>query len=163
MKCGHCSEAFCWLCVSHAVAGILHVQIVLSHWALETYFGKPYGNDDWYLTALKTSQDIRTPAFLDWMHIGLQFQTAHHMFPRLPRHNLRIAQTMCKKVARAHFADKSADLFKRSDPYCEQSFARANVELWRVLKQTARESTRCGTRTFWQSSPLLRVALFCEG
>lgn len=155
-------EAVCWLFVSHAAAGILHVQIVLSHWAFETYFGRPYANDDWYLTALKTSQDICTPAFLDWVHIGLQFQTVHHMFPRLPRHNLRIAQTMCKKVATEHLSDNSLTIFNRKEPYCEQSFVQANAELWRILKQTATDSTRCaGFNAFWQS-PLLKAAM-CEG
>lgn len=156
------AEAVCWLFVSHAVAGTLHVQIVLSHWALETYFGKPYGRDEWYLTALKTSQDICTPAFLDWVHIGLQFQTVHHMFPRLPRHNLRIAQGMCKNVAKKHFSDDSLRIFKRKEPYCEQSFVQANTELWQVLKQTAMDSTRCtGNNAFWQS-PLFKAAM-CEG
>lgn len=133
-------EAVCWLFVSHAAAGMLHVQIVLSHWAFETYFGRP--NEDWYLTALKTSQDIRTPAFLDWVHVGLQFQTVHHMFPRLPRHNLRIAQAMCKKVAADYFSDSSLTTFQRTEPYCEESFVQANAKLWRVLKRTATESTK---------------------
>lgn len=153
-------EAVCWLGVSHAVAGVLHVQIVLSHWAFDTYFGRPYEKDDWYLTALKTSQDICTPAFLDWIHIGLQFQTVHHMFPRLPRHNLRIAQAMCKAVATKHFSDSSLRIFKRTQPYCEQSFVQANVALWRVLQQTAMSSTRRG-RPFCQS-PLFKATL-CEG
>lgn len=138
-------EAVSWLLVSHAVAGILHVQIVLSHWASETYFGQ--ARDDWYLTALKTSQDIRTPANFDWVHIGLQFQTAHHMFPRLPRHNLRIAQTMCKKVANKHFSGDAWKIFKRAEPYREQSFGRANADLWRVLRQTARASSKTQAHT----------------
>ena len=40
-----------WLLVSHAVAGILHVQIVLSHWAMPTYLGRAYtgAHDEWYI------------------------------------------------------------------------------------------------------------------
>ena len=39
-----------WIFVSHAVSGILHVQIVLSHWSMETYKGSPYTSSDteWY-------------------------------------------------------------------------------------------------------------------
>ena len=42
--------ALLWLFVSHAVSGILHVQIVLSHWSMETYKGSPYTSSDteWY-------------------------------------------------------------------------------------------------------------------
>lgn len=154
------AEALGWLVVSHAVAGILHVQIVLSHWAFETYFGKPYGDeDDWYLTALKTSQDIRTPAFLDWMHIGLQFQTVHHMFPRLPRRHLRVAQALCKSVARQHFTpEDSLRLLKHTEPYREKGFVEANVELWRVLRQTATDSNQCANPSY-----LFKAAVMCKG
>lgn len=31
------------------------------------------------------------PVWLDWFHGGLQFQIEHHLFPRMPRHNLRAA------------------------------------------------------------------------
>ncbi|OLP98308.1 Delta(8)-fatty-acid desaturase 2 [Symbiodinium microadriaticum] len=39
---------------------------------------------------------------LDWVHIGLQFQIEHHLFPRLPRHNLREARTLVKEVCKKH-------------------------------------------------------------
>ena len=38
------AESIHWILVSHAVAGVLHVQIVLSHWSMETYKGTPYTN-----------------------------------------------------------------------------------------------------------------------
>jgi len=45
------SGKWLWLLVSHNFAGILHVQIVLSHWSMETYKGTPYTdkNTEWYL------------------------------------------------------------------------------------------------------------------
>ena len=36
------------------------------------------------------------PAWLDWFHGGLQFQIEHHLFPRMPRHNLRAASHLVK-------------------------------------------------------------------
>merc|ERR1711904_346043 len=83
-----------WILVSHAVSGILHVQIVLSHWSMETYNGSPYTSleTEWYLMQLRTTMNVATHPLLDWVHIGLQFQIEPHLFPRLPRHNLRKAR-----------------------------------------------------------------------
>jgi len=78
------------LLVSHIVAGILHVQIVLSHFPMETITEVPYKNDNeqWVDIQLKTTMDIDCPWWMMWFHGGLQHQTAHHLFPRVPRHNL---------------------------------------------------------------------------
>ena len=75
--------ALLWLFVSHAVSGILHVQIVLSHWSMETYKGSPYTSSDteWYKMQLRTTMNVWTPPLLDWVHIGLQFQVEHNLFP----------------------------------------------------------------------------------
>lgn len=35
---------------------------------------------------------------MDWFHGGLQFQIEHHLFPRLPRHNLRKVQAMVEPL-----------------------------------------------------------------
>ena len=55
--------ALLWLFVSHAVSGILHVQIVLSHWSMETYKGSPYTSSDteWYKMQLRTTMNVWTP------------------------------------------------------------------------------------------------------
>ena len=36
------------------------------------------------------------PECFDWFHGGLQFQIEHHLFPRMPRHNLRKASKLVK-------------------------------------------------------------------
>jgi delta8-fatty-acid desaturase len=38
--------------------------------------------------------DVDCPQWLDFFHGGLQFQAVHHLFPRMPRHNLRRAQKL---------------------------------------------------------------------
>ncbi|KAH7175151.1 fatty acid desaturase [Fusarium flagelliforme] len=45
---------------------------------------------------LRTTMDVDCPAWLDWMHGGLQFQAIHHLFPTMPRHNLRKASEEVK-------------------------------------------------------------------
>ena len=90
-----------WIFISHAVSGILHVQIVLSHWSMETYKGSPYTSKEteWYLMQLRTTMNVKTHPLLDWVHIGLQFQIEHHLFPRLPRQNLRKARPSSRRSA----------------------------------------------------------------
>lgn len=41
--------------------------------------------------------DVCCPEWLDWVHGGLQFQAIHHLFPRVPRHNLRKLQPLVKE------------------------------------------------------------------
>ncbi len=40
------------------------------------------------------------PVWLDWFHGGLQFQIEHHLFPALPRHNLRKASLLVQPLCR---------------------------------------------------------------
>jgi delta8-fatty-acid desaturase len=137
-------DTFNWIMVSHAVAGILHVQIVLSHWSMETYKGSPYTtkNTEWYLMQLRTTMNVDTYEWADFMHIGLQFQIEHHLYPRLPRHNLRKARKLVLAIAKKH------DI-----PYHEPGFFEGNVEMWHALKDAAmgaRKTTK-GDGGFYQS------------
>eukprot|EP00913_Durusdinium_trenchii_P001333 g1231.t1 len=75
-----------------------------------------------------------TPPVLDWVHIGLQFQIEHHLFPRLPRHNLREARSLVKEVCRKH-----------NIRYHEPGFFQANIETLHLLaprSAAARSSAR---------------------
>lgn len=84
-------ERIAWLVVSHALAGILHVQITISHFAEPVYHGHAYNSEDdeWFKMQLATTMNVDCPWWMDWFHGGLQFQIEHHLFPRIPRHNLR--------------------------------------------------------------------------
>ena len=97
-------ESVAWVLISHGTTGILHIQIVVSHWAMEMYRGQAYndGSDDWYRLQLKTTLNIDCPWWMDWAHLGLQFQIEHHLFPTLPRHNLRAASKLVHAVCRQH-------------------------------------------------------------
>jgi delta8-fatty-acid desaturase len=71
------------------------VQITLSHWGMPTSDLGP--NESFPQRQLRTTMDIETPEWLDWLHGGLQFQAIHHLFPRVPRHNLRRLQGRVKE------------------------------------------------------------------
>jgi delta8-fatty-acid desaturase len=78
--------------ISHVVTSPIHVQITLSHYAMSTSDLGPA--ESFPQKMLRTTMDVACPAWLDFFHGGLQFQAVHHLFPRLPRHNLREAQQL---------------------------------------------------------------------
>lgn len=81
--------------VSHIVTMPLHVQITLSHWGMST---SDLGETESFpQRQLRTTMDVDCPPWLDFVHGGLQFQAVHHLFPRLPRHNLRKVQAMVRE------------------------------------------------------------------
>ncbi len=86
--------------ISHMVTAPLHVQITLSHFAMST---ADLGvNESFPQKMLRTTMDVDCPEWLDFFHGGLQFQAIHHLFPRMPRHNLRrtqkLVQEFCQEV-----------------------------------------------------------------
>ena len=73
--------------LSHMITFPLHVQICLSHWGMPTAdLGEA---ESFPQRQLRTTMDVSCPAWFDFVHGGLQFQAVHHLFPRVPRHNLR--------------------------------------------------------------------------
>ncbi|KAI9725116.1 MAG: Delta 8 Fatty Acid Desaturase [Chrysothrix sp. TS-e1954] len=87
--------------ISHMVTAPLHVQITLSHFAMST---ADLGvNESFPQRMLRTTMDVDCPEWLDFVHGGLQFQAIHHLYPRIPRHNLRrtqkLVQEFCNEVS----------------------------------------------------------------
>lgn len=94
------SDRWLFVMVSHMITGILHVQITLSHFAMST---ADLGiHESFPQKMLRTTMDVDCPEWLDFFHGGLQFQAVHHLYPRIPRHNLRrtqkLVQEFCKDV-----------------------------------------------------------------
>lgn len=67
------------------------------------------------------------------MHGGLHLQVTHHLFPRLPRHNLRTASLLVKEFAK-----------ERGLEYAEFGFFQGNQEVRGVLKQVAEQARIVG-------------------
>ncbi|KAI1609985.1 fatty acid desaturase-domain-containing protein [Exophiala viscosa] len=88
-------DRFVFVMISHMVTMPLHVQITLSHFAMST---TDMGvHESFAQKMLRTTMDVDCPTWLDFFHGGLQFQAVHHLFPRIPRHNLRKAQKYVKE------------------------------------------------------------------
>lgn len=81
--------------ISHMVTAPLHVQITLSHYAMSTADLGPL--ESFPQKMLRTTMDVDCPSWLDFFHGGLQFQAIHHLYPRIPRHNLRKTQQFVKE------------------------------------------------------------------
>jgi len=84
-----------FLLTSHLITMPLHVQITLSHWGTSTADLGP--SESFAQRQLRTTMDVDCPKWLDFIHGGLQFQAIHHLFPRVPRHNLRRLQSLVKQ------------------------------------------------------------------
>ncbi|PHU04956.1 Delta(8)-fatty-acid desaturase [Capsicum chinense] len=122
------TERVLFVLTSFAVTGIQHVQFCLNHFAADVYVGQPKGND-WFEKQTAGTIDIDCSPQMDWFFGGLQFQLEHHLFPRLPRCQLRkispIVQELCKK---------------HNLPYRSLSFYEANKWTIRTLKVAAMQA-----------------------
>lgn len=125
--------------LSHAVAGILQVQITLSHFSRPVNNGREdsFGGD-FYSRNIASSLDIKCSKNMDWFHGGLQFQTLHHVYPRLARQYLRLAQEPVMNLCKKH-----------NLPYSELGFLDANIEVFNSLKDTAIKS-RAFSNSIWK-------------
>jgi len=143
------SDRVAYVLLSHAVAGLLNVQICLSHFS-RPIFDSPdeegvdrYGGD-FYSRNVISSLDVACPIYLDWFHGGLQFQALHHLYPRLGRQHLRKTQPLINSLCKKH-----------SLPYTAKSFVACNVEVFETLRDAAIHAES------W--SPLIMEAVNAQG
>ncbi|POW10280.1 hypothetical protein PSTT_06124, partial [Puccinia striiformis] len=119
--------------VSFAVTSPLHVQIVLSHFAQST---ADLGlNESFAHRQIRTTMDVSCPPWLDFLHGGLHMQVTHHLFPRLPRHRLRLA------------SEKFVQPWCRQEglPYTSMGFVKGNSKVLGTLGEVAKQLKILGT------------------
>jgi len=86
-----------FLLTSHLTSLPLHIMFTLSHFSMSTSDLGP--KESFPQKMLRTTMDVSCRREWDWVYGGLQFQVAHHLFPRVPRHNLRKVQGMVEEWA----------------------------------------------------------------
>lgn len=118
-------ERIAFVIASFSVTGIQHVQFCLNHFSSTVYVGPPSGND-WFEKQTRGTLNIDCPSWMDWFHGGLQFQVEHHLFPRLPRCQLRKISPFVKALCKKH-----------NLPYNCASFWKANVLTCKTLRDAA--------------------------
>jgi delta8-fatty-acid desaturase len=120
-------DRFIFVMISHMATAPLHVQLTLSHFAMST---ADLGvNESFPQKMLRTTMDVDCPPWLDFLHGGLQFQAIHHLWPRMPRHNLRKAQKLVKEFC--------ADV---GIPYTIYGFVDGNKEVLSRLGEVAKQA-----------------------
>lgn len=120
-------DRFAFVMISHMVTMPVHVQITLSHFAMSTAdLGVA---ESFPQRMLRTTMDVDCPQWLDFFHGGLQFQAIHHLYPRIPRHNLRrtqkLVQEFCNDVG---------------IPYAIYGFGEGNKEVISRLGDVAKQA-----------------------
>ena len=132
-----------FLLVSHMATAPLHVQITLSHFAMST---ADLGIDESFAQKmLRTTMDVDCPPWLDFLHGGLQHQAIHHLYPRIPRHNLRTTQKLVQEFCH--------DV---GIPYALYGFVDGNKEVISRLAEVGRQAAILAEcqRTISQSQQL---------
>ncbi|KZO90790.1 fatty acid/sphingolipid desaturase [Calocera viscosa TUFC12733] len=112
--------------ISQVVPSPVHVQIVQSHFARSTTDLGPW--ESFPDRQMRTTTDISCPDSLAWLHGGLQLQVTHHLFPRLPRHNLKAASVLVKEYATEHGLE-----------YAEFGLIETNGQVLSVLRDVANQ------------------------
>ena len=121
------SARIVFVLISHMVTAPLHVQITLSHFAMST---ADLGvTESFPQKMLRTTMDVDCPTWLDFVHGGLQFQAVHHLFPRIPRHNLRRAQKYVREFC------EEVEI-----PYVIYGFTQGNREVLGRLEEVAKQA-----------------------
>ncbi|KAK6162257.1 hypothetical protein DH2020_002098 [Rehmannia glutinosa] len=119
------TERVLFVLASFCVTSIQHVQFCLNHFAANVYVGAPKGND-WFEKQTSGTIDISCSSWMDWFFGGLQFQLEHHLFPRLPRCQLRNVSPLVQELCKKH-----------NLPYRSLSFFEANKWTIRTLRTAA--------------------------
>lgn len=137
--------------VSFAVTSPLHVQIVLSHFSQPVSVSSeivPHAEllESHMHRQLRTTMDISCPEYLDFLHGGLNFQTPHHLLPRIPRFRFRAVMAELEK-----WVKMEQDLVKAGTwngvklkdneglKYKKMDFVDANRDVLAVLRNVARQ------------------------
>ena len=102
------------------------MQIVLSHFSMSTAVLGPV--ESFPHRQLRTTSDVVCHPSVEWFHGGLQLQVTHHLFPRLPRHNLKAASVLVKDFAR-----------EQGLTYAEFGFIEGNSDVIGVLRGVANQ------------------------
>ncbi|KAJ6575043.1 delta 8-sphingoloid desaturase protein [Mycena capillaripes] len=131
-NCGSWKTSLAYLLVSHIAAAPVHIQIVLSHFSMSTADLGP--TESFADRQLRTTTDVICHESIGWIHGGLQLQVTHHLFPRLPRHNLKAASLLVKEFAA-----------EQGLVYAEFGWISGNQDVLGVLKSVADQVKIIGT------------------
>lgn len=114
---------------NYFMVSFLHVQLTLSHFERPTKHSSEE-EDNWFVKQVVTGRNIEGDIWNEWFLGGLHFQIEHHLYPRMPRHNLRRARDeyvlpFCKKWG---------------IPYCSTNFWCTVADVWRQMETVSQHA-----------------------
>jgi fatty acid desaturase len=94
-------EAIVFFSFAQMLCGLLLAIVFgVGHNGMKTYEADK--RPDFWKLQVTTTRNVTSTPFIDWFCGGLQYQVDHHLFPTLPRHNLRKAHELVSSFCREH-------------------------------------------------------------
>lgn len=121
-------KALAFVLVSQLVLGIgLGAVFAPNHKGMPVY--RDSDELDWLRRQILTARNIRSGRLIDFLFGGLNYQIEHHLFPAMPRINLRRVRPLVREYCATH-----------GIPYVEVSLWRSYREVARHLGTVSREA-----------------------
>jgi len=95
-------ERIPFLFIAYITAGILHVQLTISHLATDAFTAEEDEKLQFFAFQMRTTRNIDCSWWDDWFHGGLQYQIEHHLFPQMPRHYLAKTKPLVEELCKKH-------------------------------------------------------------
>jgi len=117
-------ERVAFVLTAYIIAGILHVQLTISHLATNSFTAEEDEKEQFFAFQCKTTRNIDSSWVDDWFHGGLQFQIEHHLFPQMPRHNLIKVKPLVEELCAKHGIEYRTTGFYNAVAECLSDFRR---------------------------------------
>eukprot|EP01115_Flamella_aegyptia_P005183 TRINITY_DN2196_c0_g1_i5.p1 TRINITY_DN2196_c0_g1~~TRINITY_DN2196_c0_g1_i5.p1 ORF type:complete len:132 (+),score=38.99 TRINITY_DN2196_c0_g1_i5:87-482(+) len=96
-------EAILFYIISQASTGLfLATAFSLGHNGMSIISKGTFEGIDFNQLQIATGRDVDGPSFVHWYMGGLDKQIEHHLYPKVPRHNLEYVQKEVKKICKEH-------------------------------------------------------------
>lgn len=123
------NEIIPFVLISYIVAGILHIQLTISHLATDSFTAEEDEKEQFFAFQCKTTRNIDSTWIDDWFHGGLQFQIEHHLFPQMPRHYLAKVKPLVEELCIKHNVPYRSTGFFNAVGECLSDFRRLSFFL----------------------------------
>jgi fatty acid desaturase len=125
-------KAIVFILLSQAVFGVcLGALFAPNHKGMAVH--RDDVNVDWLHRQVLTSRNIRSTRLTDFFYGGLNYQIEHHLFPAMPRVNLRSARPIVMRYCQAH-----------GIPYHEVAVRQSYRDVARYLAEVSAQARQAG-------------------
>ncbi|KAI8923023.1 fatty acid desaturase-domain-containing protein [Entophlyctis helioformis] len=119
---------FFWISLAQLLCGIFLASVFsLNHNGMPVYSVQDAQKMEFYEISIRTGRNVDPTHFNNWFTGGLNYQIEHHMFPTIPRNNLKYVAPIVEDICKRH-----------NIPYHTTSFGAGMVEVVARLGSIAR-------------------------